>query len=271
VFHYTDQPGFLGLLRDKTLWATDLRYLNDSREYAIGFERIVNELEKCAAGNAQLESILLAVLRDVTPARANGVSVASLSLAEDDLSQWRAYSGGSGGICLQFEPVELAARIGLTGSLFGAVRYTEPEQLQIVTDLCSQIFAGAHSVVAGTMAQQEFQTRCFLSIQLACALMKNHKFANEREWRMVVWAALAPYVTAAVRPGRSMLVPYLSVRLDTVKSPTGPTFGGKLPLSSVWVGPTPHPDLALRGTWSALNLYSESAELKLSEVPFRNW
>ena len=44
VYHYTDQRGFLGILADKTIWATDLRYLNDTREYSLGFDRILHEL-----------------------------------------------------------------------------------------------------------------------------------------------------------------------------------------------------------------------------------
>lgn len=40
-----------------------------------------------------------------------GLSVASFSLIEDDLSQWRAYGGGSGGFCVGFEPGELEIRI----------------------------------------------------------------------------------------------------------------------------------------------------------------
>jgi hypothetical protein len=46
VFHYTDQAGSLGIIQTKAIWATDLRYLNDSREYSHGFDRIIAELAR---------------------------------------------------------------------------------------------------------------------------------------------------------------------------------------------------------------------------------
>jgi hypothetical protein len=33
LYHYTDQRGLLGILRSQSIWATHIRYLNDSSEY----------------------------------------------------------------------------------------------------------------------------------------------------------------------------------------------------------------------------------------------
>ncbi len=271
VFHYTDQAGFLGIVRDKAIWATDSRYLNDSREYSMGFDRIVAHLSRATEGDQALTALLVNTLQHATPARVIGTCVASFSLVEDDLSQWRAYGAGSGGLALGFDPSTLAQRILLTGSQFGAVRYTESEHLKIVTELSFDIIREARRVLDDAVSKQDFTARCTLSIQLACALMKHEKFHAEREWRMIVWSALPPYVTAHVRPGRSMLVPYVSTRLDTIGSPSGIGFEGRLPLSEVWVGPTPHPELALRSITMALRLSGESATARTSQVPFRNW
>ncbi len=271
MFHYTDQTGFLGLLRDKAMWASDLRYLNDSLEYSMGFDRIVAQLSASSEADAQLRALLANVLQNVTPTRVFGVCVASFSLTEDDLSQWRAYGGGSGGLAVGFDPAPLARRILLTGSLIGAVRYSEQEHQRIVEQLSAEIVQDARRVLGGDLPQPEFQDRCSLSVQLASALMKHPKFYAEREWRMIVWSALPPYVNAGVRPGRSMLVPYVAVRLDAVASPDGVSFANGLPLSDVWVGPTPHPELALRGVGMALQTFGESANPRESAVPFRNW
>jgi hypothetical protein len=32
LFHYTTAAGLLGILNSSTLWATDLRFLNDAQE-----------------------------------------------------------------------------------------------------------------------------------------------------------------------------------------------------------------------------------------------
>jgi len=270
VFHYTNQAGFLGILREKAIWATDPRYLNDAREYSMGFDRIVAELEKRTAGQTQLQQILADALGPHTAERALGMSVTSFSLAEDDLSQWRAYGGGSGGICIGFEPDALATRIHITGSCFGAVRYTETEQSDIVDKLCTDIIDDGNQVLSKVTSASVFEIRCALSVQLACVLIKHPKFADEREWRMLVWSSLVPWVNPGVRAGRSTIVPYHSVRLDTVIGKRK-EFGAKLPLGTIWIGPTPHPTLALRGALVALSTFGESASLQLSEVPFRNW
>ena len=273
VFHYTDQAGFLGIVRDKALWASDLRYLNDSREYLVGFERISAELTAMTVGDKDLATIVDEALSLATIETAMGVSVASFSLAQDSLSQWRAYGSGSGGICIGFDSVKLAESILRTGSYIGAVRYSQAEQSDVVGKVCAEIVGDARNVVAGKTHPKRFASRCTLSVQLACALMKHEKFAEEQEWRMVVWSQLPPFCKADVRPGKSTLIPYISVHLDVVYNHAARDmeFSNELPLETVWIGPTPHPTLAVRGAESALDMVGETATVKVSEVPFRNW
>ena len=33
LYHYTSQPGLLGILRTKTIWSARIQFLNDSREF----------------------------------------------------------------------------------------------------------------------------------------------------------------------------------------------------------------------------------------------
>jgi hypothetical protein len=199
VFHYTNQAGFLGILREKAIWASDLRYLNDSREYQLGFNLIAQQLQKMTAGQPALEEVIRQQFTVTRVEYAAGVGVASSSLEEDDLNQWRAYAGGSGGICIGFDQDLLADRILVTGGLLGEVRYTAAEQSHIVNSVCTDIVADAKRVVSGTTHLVAFDLRCSLTLQLACALMKHHKFAPEREWRIIVRESLPP----TVRSGRA--------------------------------------------------------------------
>ena len=271
VYHYTDQRGFLGILADKTIWATDLRYLNDTREYSLGFDRILHELRSRWTEGSPLAGLLSDTFQQLRAEAVVGLSVASFSLIEDDLSQWRAYGGGSGGFCVGFEPGELEIRIRRTGSTFGAVRYLDSEQGPIVRRLCDEIISDAESVVAGIASVRSFETRCSLSVQLTCALLKDEKFAAEREWRMIVWSSLPPAVVAKMRAGRSTLVPYVEVHLDFRSSQAPDATPLRLPFAKIWVGPTPHQNLALRATLLALQQTGEGAEVLPSAVSFRNW
>jgi hypothetical protein len=47
IYHYTDAAGLLAIIQTKTIWATDLAFLNDSREFVhtVGLvSRLVEEL-----------------------------------------------------------------------------------------------------------------------------------------------------------------------------------------------------------------------------------
>ncbi|QYA99724.1 DUF2971 domain-containing protein (plasmid) [Rhodococcus sp. USK10] len=45
LFHYTDAGGLKGIVEDTVFWGTDIRYLNDSREFKYGMKGLVNALE----------------------------------------------------------------------------------------------------------------------------------------------------------------------------------------------------------------------------------
>lgn len=46
LYHYTNLGGLTGILRSKTLWATDIRYLNDANELSYGVAEMAQVLER---------------------------------------------------------------------------------------------------------------------------------------------------------------------------------------------------------------------------------
>lgn len=46
LFHYTTQNGLLGIIKDKSLWLSDNRYLNDITEYNLAIDLVKSELKK---------------------------------------------------------------------------------------------------------------------------------------------------------------------------------------------------------------------------------
>jgi hypothetical protein len=42
LFHYTTPAGLLGILRDLSLWGSDLRFLNDAQEAIYGRDLVVD-------------------------------------------------------------------------------------------------------------------------------------------------------------------------------------------------------------------------------------
>jgi hypothetical protein len=60
LYHYTTTDALLGILQAGSLWATDIRFLNDSTEFTFARDLFVNELRRRAVRlrNAQLRKLI---------------------------------------------------------------------------------------------------------------------------------------------------------------------------------------------------------------------
>ena len=101
--HYTSQRGLIGILKSRTMYATDAAYLNDSQEvvYAVNLAKkyFRNRHPKGLRFAMEMSNILEQTEGLVSKLP---VYVASLSKEPDLLSQWRGYcSEGPGfAVCL---------------------------------------------------------------------------------------------------------------------------------------------------------------------------
>jgi hypothetical protein len=129
LYHYTDQKGLLGIIHGKCIWATHIRYLNDTSEGQIFTKLLQSELSQRATTGpdeplSQLTALAQLMGLSVGQAGSNiqcankevldlGSSafswiscqdsfVASFSEQGNLLSQWRAYSGDTSGYCIGF-------------------------------------------------------------------------------------------------------------------------------------------------------------------------
>jgi hypothetical protein len=105
LYHYTTQAGLVGILNSKTIWASEIRYLNDATEFRTALDAVsaelrarLNDLDSSEA-NARGERLF----REFTALEESSVFVLSLTEDGDDLSQWRAYGGMHSGFALGFD------------------------------------------------------------------------------------------------------------------------------------------------------------------------
>jgi hypothetical protein len=266
LYHYTDQAGFLGILQSGSLWATAIEYLNDSREYQMGFEIVRRELEsrRKLVGDEVVGWVERAIEDAVWSART--VGVVSFSTVKDDLGQWRAYSGGSGGMALGFHGTELMGQLNAGFAALVPVRYCGAEAEEpVARGLCEEMIVAARQLRGTAEDWANFQHRCSVSLQVVCSILKDRAFRAEDEWRAIAVRPSIPRVEMHVRPGRSTIVPYyaMSIRDDQ---------NGRIPITEVVIGPNPHPILAHHAASEALRIagYADCTAV-LSGVPFRNW
>lgn len=116
LHHYTDMPGFVGMLEGGKLWLTSIFHMNDPSELSHGVEialsRLHHHLEKNESVNVLATTPLVldsfcqrmqdVLLNDV--ADAFGFFVGSFSRAGDDLGQWRSYADDARGVAIEISP-----------------------------------------------------------------------------------------------------------------------------------------------------------------------
>lgn len=98
LYHYTNNTGLIGILNSKSIWMTDINYLNDHQEYKHFLKYLeISYQEKSATMSNQMKHWTQPLLDDVlNPSNLSRIFVASFSENSDSLGQWRGYSEGRG-------------------------------------------------------------------------------------------------------------------------------------------------------------------------------
>lgn len=272
LYHYTSQDGLLGILRHNILWATDIRYLNDSSEHQYGKDLVEHTIE-----NRKLIDPLNAAFYDGLIGATDLLTVfkhfvISLSEEKDLLSQWHGYTPIGSGFNIGLDGSILAQNVrGSLNSTFVKCLYQPPEQINEINNLLNDTlyyYKGHHFPEEYLKARKSE----FSSLSLA---FKHPAFAAENEWRLVV--SMPEYVPLEFRTGHSMLTPYLSVtplKHKDVEQEDGTKkreYMGQLPVREVVVGPTPHPELSKQSVEAFLNSLAINAKVENSTISFRGW
>ena len=107
IYHYTRKAGLKGILKSGTLWLTDIWGQNDPSELKHGFCHAVKILNRHAAeGSAELKKFAQGFERLLMGNRVHNAGhffISCLSVAGDDLGQWRAYAEDGRGYALAFD------------------------------------------------------------------------------------------------------------------------------------------------------------------------
>ena len=287
LYHYTSQDGLIGMLNKKTIWASKIHYLNDSKEFRLALDLARCELNKRISAATSLgDRSRLELLRDTIytieyTIKGVNTCVCCFSELEDDLSQWRGYGGGSAGFSVGFTRewfTRVKETLGL--SLIPCI-YDPEDQQRFVQDEIDEFLATnadkepdywdrnrlyvdpdrPRTFLAVRHAGDDFATR----LALIAPRIKHESFEDEKEWRLV-----AENVSAHIlhhRPGRSMLIPYHKIPIgDDDKFDS---------IRKIVVGPTPHPDLSAASVRSLANAAGldnpDMLEIEPTSIPFRNW
>jgi hypothetical protein len=301
LYHYTGEEGLLGILESGAIWATHVRYLNDSSEFTLGWDKSWEKLLELVAlsefpHKEQLKRIYGRFRKIISSSPEHSMyyvwcltddaatKVGNHCFDGDRLSQWRAYSGGGHGFSLGFDAAALEGCFSTKSKVIytlGRCEYDEAKQNERIESLASehlsdflkkwevyfhQLRDPSLTAFENLKKNADYTIAPVLDmytefIQFG-AFIKHRGFLEENEWRFVFVSEKAS--DCSLRKSRFGLTPYLPVGLDFHASPA--------PLRRIVVGPGPHKDEWIETAKLVLARRDISGvDVIPSDIPYRNW
>lgn len=274
LYHYTNVVALKSIIETQVLWFTDVRYLNDAEELDYP-ARLIGSVIESFISNTQ-DDVETELLRRFTNSfHAEGmIDLFTMSLSEemDELSQWRGYGEGSGGVSVGLDVRHCSSNLPAALQLV-RIEYDEAIQVTQIEDLVRAFLNLVQQHIS--MYEPRLHTfviaeccRYFRAEVLGLAMrFKSRHWRSEREWRIVI--GLTPDEKREhlrFRSGKLGLVPFLE---SSVVQMAGINYG-KLPISEIVLGPNPYHNLANEAMLSFLRHHGYyHCEVTLSGVPLR--
>src|ERR1700722_11662622 len=153
LWHYTNFDGFAGIVGSGRIWATDIRFLNDTEEFIHArkvAESVIKDLSE-DGDNARVKAEARNLIDKwfdigvLSPNRLE-VYVASFTVLNNTLSQWWRYGDSGKGFSLGFD-LRQSRPPSDSGYLaaFAPCVYEEPEKRRLIS-------AALHNFVSGTLS-----------------------------------------------------------------------------------------------------------------------
>lgn len=264
LYHYTTQKGLLGIIRDRQIWATHHQCLNDTQEFIHAKGLFRAELKR----RSHPDPLPVKMQRSMDGEGFESVNlyVASLSEKPDSLAQWRAYGSVASGFALGFKPDGI-----VLPSPFVMVRciYKKREQRKIISAIVDEILERLHRIPSEINAEPYLHLYCRVPLHRYALVLKNPKFAEEKEWRIISEVMMEDPPKKGETPldfrdGKSGIIPFRRVPLTSKMKP--------FPLIEIVVGPNPDPEQSRRSVLSLLKSQGlANCTVRISDVPYRSW
>ena len=271
LYHYTSLGGVLGIVGSGVLWASDIRYMNDSAELRHTADLVKRDVEQRIAAGHPHPGLLNAFLDWVQHRITNGHILFGASFRSHGnlLSQWRGYSSVGKGASLGFNAEAIKSCAAAQHFKLGRCVYEAVEQQRLIAQIIDAVELLAEPQPEGSASDQReqwFQRFQHLETDLLriAAILKHPSFEDEQEWRLVS-PVISDYLGAKVyfREGRSMLVPFMKFSLAEQ--------GESMLLDHVYLGPTPNISLSMNSLKMCLSKHGiqPTQGIDYCQIPYR--
>ena len=108
VYHYCSLESAFNIIKNQSMFASDLRFMNDKEEIQYGREVLKKVIKKIAdESDAEEEDTINQLIKDIdSKLPQEPIYAICFSKKRDDLNQWRAYANNGAGICLAISLIE---------------------------------------------------------------------------------------------------------------------------------------------------------------------
>ncbi len=275
LYHYTSFTGLLGIVDSGSLWASDIRYMNDSAELKHTADLIRTEITKRIRAGHEKPDLLNQFLDWVTHRITNGHMLFAASFRSNGnlLSQWRGYSRLGKGVSLGFNPEYILQCAKKQSFQIGKCIYNCKSQARLISQIIDAVEALAEIHDRDSDNPKEDGNHSYHPIfhliesdlLRIAAILKHPSFREEEEWR-IVSPVITDYVKAPVlfREGISMLVPF--IRFNLVAEENAPII-----LDHLFLGPTPNITISMNSLTMFLSKNGIRPEKGISycQIPYR--
>jgi hypothetical protein len=275
IFHYTTIAGLIGIVQSGSVWATDIRFLNDSTELQYAKDLLLSRIkEEIATQNSTtLHKTFWERATEVFKSGPTGYQFISCFCEDGDLlSQWRGYAGGTGGFSIGFDSRIVSTLSAKNPAVFLRRIIYEPRiQIEIFNQVILQVNACITQNTDGKTAEEQNNIIAYIGhvfgtlIDELLYTFKHPSFYEEKEWRLVIPADLSNNLSSLLfRTSNAAIIPYTEIRYPI--APRCPL----LQIRTVIQGPTANKDFGRIAVISLLTKDGyEHVEIEDSTVPLR--
>ena len=275
LYHYTNFTSLLGIVASRSLWASDIRYMNDSAELNHTADLIRTEITQRIGLGHKKPDLLNQFLDWVTHRITNGHMLFASSFRSNGnlLSQWRGYSRLGKGVSIGFNPNYILQCAKQQSFQIGKCIYNCKSQERLISQVIDAVEVLAEEQLPDCDNQEKPSDHSYHSIfhmiesdlLRIAALLKHPSFKEEEEWR-VVSPVFTDYIKAPVlvREGTSMLVPYIEFNLIAQNN-------SPIALEHLFLGPTPNITISMNSLTMFLskNNIQPDEGISYCQIPFR--
>jgi len=273
LYHYTTFTGLLGIVKSRSLWASDIRYMNDSAELRHTADLINTEVRERIDSGHPNPNLLAQFVDWVSHRITSGHMLFGASFRSQGnlLSQWRGYSTPGKGVSLGFCPEYILRCSEKQQFMIGKCIYEPGRQRMLIRQVVDavEMLAGRQAVGEKTAAERSVRYReAFATMETdllrIAAILKHPSFREEKEWR-IVSPVIANNAEAPIlfREGHAMLVPYIEFNIGLGDTP--------LAMDHLFLGPTANINISM----NSLKMFLEKngiipkRGIDYCQIPFR--